>query len=171
MKRIVLIVVGALVAIAMIPIIVVSINRITQEKVREEVVTFEVLTETTVTPGTYSKINEYAIFVNDVVTNLLNITHNGTSDSIGVPYISIYNVSSYSIRDVDDDDPEIAINNNDIITLKNDSVLVGDIFEITLEVTTPAQVTGIGAALLGLVPILFVLGTVFSLVIFTKELE
>lgn len=167
MKRIVLIVVGALVAIAMIPIIVVSINRITQEKVREEVVTFEVLTETTVTSGTYSKINEYSIFDSNSM-NLVSISVNGTPVGEGGAVVLTEPEKEIFIGDYDDDDPSVTIDNNDNITTFY-GVIIGDTFEVTFEVTTPAQVTGVGAVLLGLVPILFVLGTVFSLVIFTKE--
>lgn len=165
MKRIVLIVVGALVAIAMIPIIVISINRITQEKVREEVVIFEVLTESTVTAGTYDLIMEYAGFETEggggfyPATNLIEPID-----------IILYGNGIILIGSRAYDEPTVEILDDDTID-NSANITPGFIFEFTFEVTTPAQVTGVGAALLGLVPILFVVGTVFSLVIFTKELD
>lgn len=162
MKRIVLIVVGALVAIAMIPIIVVSINRITQEKVKEEVIIFEILTldgvEGTITQGTYDLLYDKI----GSSYNLIDLKVNDISEG---GYLS----SQSSIVNVNIQTSSIQVKSDDTINHYQGVFDIGDTFEITFEVTTPAQVTGVGAALLGLVPILFVLGTVFSLVIFTKE--
>lgn len=170
MKRIVLIVVGALLAIAMIPIIVVSINRITQGTIGEETVTFTInVTDGTYSPNVFNEIVEFGLVnesgyftnvievkLNDVITNDLNI---GYSDPAFIIYsISLDGSDNFSNNGIYNPGDGI-FNDNDVISITFD------------EVPIPAQVTGVGAALLNLVPILFVLGTVFSLVIFTKELE
>lgn len=177
MKRIVLIVVGAILAIAMIPIIVTSINRMTQEKevLKEVEVTIDADNEIYTPLQSYNDISEYSIVdVNDpngIVKNISSVYFNdeiSTSIQVGVRETGIY---------FSGDTPDLQAVVDSYISddgnWYNDGGSVGGTFTLKLvfEVTQPAQVTGVGAALLNLVPILFVVGTVFSLVIFTKELE
>lgn len=154
--------IGAVIAIAVVPMIAISVSNLTQEKVREEVVTFEVLTLSTVTNGTYNLIDEYVIFDFDEFgagysSNVISVKVNDDTlvdGSIGL--------GETDVRITDDSgDYDFLVNSDDTITSEGYNIQVGDVWEITFEVTQAPILSGISATLLLLAPLIFVSGILY----------
>ena len=158
MEKWVKVAIGAVIAILSLSIVATSVYSMTQEKVREEVVTFEVLTESTVTSDTYDLLNNYGIINQTNVDNIKNIKVNSNT-LIGSTVT--FNGNQFSFSPDLSGNYDFILNDNDTISSDGYDIQVGDVWEITFEVTQPPVISGVTATLLSLIPILFIGGIVY----------